>query len=157
MPTSFFNLLWALAVIVAAAIAYVSQIMNKTARDAKRKFRLSVMGAAPASLAHKRAAAWHDVAKLMASESAQDWKIAVLEADSILDGLLEDLGYKGESLGERLKNASGGTIQSLEAAWRAHKVRNAIAHDTLTARLPRREAEETIADFERVFREFDYI
>jgi hypothetical protein len=93
----------------------------------------------------------------MASEQVSDWKIAILEADSILDELLEDLGYVGANLGERLKAVPKGSVKNLEAAWSAHKVRNRIAHDTAAASLDKREAIDTIGNFERVFREFDYI
>jgi hypothetical protein len=51
----------------------------------------------------------------------------VLEADSILDAALGELGYTG-SMADKLRKAEK-YIVDLEAVWRAHKVRNRIAHE----------------------------
>ena len=154
---SLFNLLWAIVVILGATVAYIAYLTHKVEHHHKARYKASVLKASTHDVSKKRSAAWHDVAKLMASEQVSDWKIAILEADSILDELLEDLGYVGENLGERLKAVPQGSVKNLEAAWSAHKVRNRIAHDTAAASLDKREAIDTIGNFERVFREFDYI
>ncbi|PIR51035.1 hypothetical protein COU78_02645 [Candidatus Peregrinibacteria bacterium CG10_big_fil_rev_8_21_14_0_10_49_24] len=51
----------------------------------------------------------------------------VLEADKVLDQALAARGYKG-SLGEKLQKA-GPRFSDLDAVWRAHKLRNRIAHE----------------------------
>jgi hypothetical protein len=51
----------------------------------------------------------------------------VLEADKVLDHALTAHRYKG-SLGEKLKKA-GPRFSDLNAVWRAHKLRNRIAHE----------------------------
>src|SRR3989338_564591 len=140
---SFFNLLWALVVILGATVAYVTYLTAQTEHHHKAHYKASVLEASTHDVSKKRSAAWHDV--------------AILEADSILDELIEDLGYVGANLGERLKAVPKGSMKNLEAAWSAHKVRNRIAHDTAVASLDKRAAIDTIGTFERVFREFDYI
>ena len=154
---SVFNLLWAIVVILSATVVYIVYLTSKTEHQFKANYRAQVLKTDTQKVSKKCSAAWHDVAKLMGSEQASDWKVAILEADSILDGLLEDLGYVGENLGERLKVVPRGSMKNLEAAWSAHKVRNRIAHDTAAATLDKREAVDTVGNFERVFREFDYI
>ncbi|HEY4518632.1 MAG TPA: hypothetical protein VJG48_03380 [Candidatus Paceibacterota bacterium] len=152
-----FNLLWAIVVILGATVAYIAYLTHNTEHHHRAHYKASVLKASNQKTAKKRSAAWHDVAKLMASEKQSDWKVAILEADSILDELLEDLGYVGENLGERLTAVPKGNMKNLEAAWSAHKVRNRIAHDTAAVTLDKREAIDTIGNLERVFREFDYI
>jgi hypothetical protein len=55
-----------------------------------------------------------------------DQRLAVMEADKLLDHALASLGYKG-NLGSKLK-VSGGKFKNINKVWAAHKVRNNIAH-----------------------------
>ncbi len=64
------------------------------------------------------------------SENLGQMKHAVSEADKILGFALKSKNIKGETLGERLKNAKKyydrATYQDL---WNGHKVRNRLAHE----------------------------
>lgn len=100
---------------------------------------------------------WRMVLKHMSSKNPSDWKIALIEADTILDALVERAGFPGATLGERLKNADRGVFRSLDFAWEAHKVRNRIAHEGSNFILSERDAKKAISEYEEVFREFDYI
>lgn len=93
---------------------------------------------------------------LLHSTSSQpnDWKLAIIEADIILDDLLKKKGYAGNSLGERLKSISPNQLESLQDAWEAHKVRNRIAHEGTDFILTQRMAQETVTKYQRVFNEF---
>lgn len=90
----------------------------------------------------------------IASENPNDWKLAIIEADVILDETLKEKGYAGTSLGERLRSISPSQLNSLDDAWTAHKVRNQIAHGGADFVLTKRLAEETINRYRRVFTEF---
>lgn len=90
----------------------------------------------------------------IASENPGDWKLAIIEADIILDEILKSGGYTGASLGERLRGISSGQLRSLDDAWQAHKVRNQIAHGGADFVLTRRLAEDTIKQYRTVFHEF---
>jgi hypothetical protein len=94
-----------------------------------------------------------DVLKHTDSDNPNDWKLAIIEADIILDTALKDAGYAGVSLGERLKSVTPSQLQSLDDAWQAHKVRNQVAHGGADFVLTRRLAEETIKRYRRVFAE----
>ena len=89
----------------------------------------------------------------IASDEPNDWKLAIIEADIILDGLLKERGYAGGSLGERLRSITPSQLASIDDAWEAHKVRNRIAHDGTDFGLTKRIAEETINRYSRVFTE----
>lgn len=88
------------------------------------------------------------------SEHPNDWKLAIIEADIVLDEILKERGYVGESLGERLRSISSGQLNTLDDAWEAHKVRNKIAHGGTDFVLTKRLSDETIARYRRVFNEF---
>ncbi len=100
---------------------------------------------------------WQMVIKHVSSKNQSDWKLAIIEADTILDALVEGAGYEGTSLGERLKSADKGTFKTLDYAWEAHTVRNKIAHEGSTYELSEREAKRVIQLYEQVFQEFKYI
>jgi hypothetical protein len=61
------------------------------------------------------------------AESLGDPARKILEADKVLDSLLNALGYQG-TLGEKLKKA-GNKLPNIQGLWNAHKLRNRIAHE----------------------------
>jgi hypothetical protein len=100
---------------------------------------------------------WRMVQKLMHSQNPSDWKLAIIEADTLLDILVERTGFPGMTLGERLRNSDPGVFRTLSYAREAHGVRNRIAHDGIDFKLTERDARRTIQLYEEVFREFEYI
>jgi hypothetical protein len=100
---------------------------------------------------------WERVRELANTTSESDWRLAILEADIMLNDLLKEQGYRGEGIGERLRDANPLQFATLDLAWQAHKVRNDIAHAGEGFHLTQREANATIDLYRRVFEEFDYI
>lgn len=100
---------------------------------------------------------WEKVLKFLNSNNVSDWRLAVIEADVILEEMLRQAGYTGESIGEMLKSVDKNDFSTIEDAWEAHKIRNAIAHSGGDFQLNEREARRVIALFEKVFREFQVI
>ncbi len=98
-----------------------------------------------------------DIKKHITSNNPNDWKLAIIEADIILDETLKKAGYAGASLGERLRSISPTQLQHLDDAWQAHKVRNQIAHGGADFILTHRLAEGTIKQYQRVFTELDVV
>ena len=97
---------------------------------------------------------WDDVKKHIATENPNDWKQAIIEADIFLGEVLDAAGYIGTSIGEQLKSANSQPFSTIQDAWDAHLVRNRVAHSGPEFVLTKRLAEETIIQYERVFREF---
>ena len=100
---------------------------------------------------------WQVVLDHVNSESPAEWKLAILEADSMLDEILDSEGYVGETLGEKLKAMSPSAISSYNDLWEAHKMRNEIAHEGSSVELTKRAARDTINKFEVAFRELGHI
>jgi len=70
---------------------------------------------------------WSEIEK-MASGSAVNLKIAVMEADALLDYALKSLAMPGNTLGERLKFAAY-KFPKIRNVWNAHRLRNQLAHE----------------------------
>lgn len=100
---------------------------------------------------------WLTTLSYLFSQHAGDWKLAVIEADSMLEGLMNQLGFKGETLGEKLKSATQDKFKSLSSAWEVHTIRNRIAHEGLAFELSQHEAKRIISIYEKIFREFGFI
>ena len=100
---------------------------------------------------------WQDVLTHVDSDRPNDWKLAIIEADIILDELLNTLGYAGTSVGEKLKSVPPTAFTTINQAWRAHNVRNRIAHEGADFDLSKREAQQTIAEYQMVFEEFEFV
>lgn len=54
---------------------------------------------------------------------------SIINCDKLLDKAMIEMGIPGKTMGDRLKKA-GGKFTNLNAVWRAHKLRNAIAHES---------------------------
>ncbi len=100
---------------------------------------------------------WDAVSRHIESPNQNDWKQAIIEADVMLDDILTRMGYRGESVGEKLKRVQPGDFQSVQDAWDAHKVRNRIAHDGSGFEIGHLEAKRVISQYKKVFEEFYYV
>ncbi|MDP3763119.1 MAG: hypothetical protein Q8Q92_00430 [bacterium] len=100
---------------------------------------------------------WEKVLKYANSDNASDWRLAIIEADVMLEEFLRTAGYHGESVGEMLKSVDKNEFSTLDDAWEAHKMRNAVAHSGQDFQLNEHETKRIIALFGKVFREFGVI
>jgi hypothetical protein len=82
-----------------------------------------------------------------------DLKIAVIEADKLLEEALRESAIRGSSLGERLKNLKPSQFPNLDQVWQAHRLRNDIVHEP-TFKLKRDLAERAIKIYEDALKNF---
>ncbi|MBI3627452.1 MAG: hypothetical protein HY220_01725 [Candidatus Sungbacteria bacterium] len=129
----------------------------------KKMHRLSVTDVAPEIIDEPRtlppeivAQPWLEIQAKMASANPADWSIAVIQADGVLDQILKTSGYIGDTIGDRLKQIDASELASIDDVWKAHKIRNRLAHGG-TGALDRREAEMAIAGYRSAFQELNYI
>ncbi len=100
---------------------------------------------------------WLKVQEHVRSANPSDWRLAILEADILLNEILEKMGYKGMTIGDKLKTVERADFNNLDAAWEAHKIRNSIAHEGSDFAINQKEAMRTISLYEQVFKEFYFI
>lgn len=53
---------------------------------------------------------------------------SVIDGDKLLDKAMVEMGIPGKTMGDRLKHAKD-KFSDINAVWRAHKLRNALAHE----------------------------
>jgi hypothetical protein len=72
---------------------------------------------------------WHKIEEYFYRGGESDLKVAILEADKLLNDALREAGVMGVQFGDRLKKATPQQIPNLNELWQAHKLRNQIAHE----------------------------
>lgn len=100
---------------------------------------------------------WQKIQSHIHSLNQSDWRLAILECDIILDEMLTKMSYHGETLGDKLKAVERSDFLTIDKAWEAHNVRNAIAHEGSNFQITDREAQRVVGLYEEVFKEFHYI
>lgn len=100
---------------------------------------------------------WKRIMTQLEGDDEQGWRLAILEADIMLNELLDTLGYKGETMGDKMKRIERADFRTVDLAWEAHKFRNTIAHEGTSAHLSKHDAEHAIGLYQRVFREFHFV
>ena len=100
---------------------------------------------------------WGEIVTHIGSENPNDWRLAIIESDVLLEQILTRAGYPGDTLGEQLKNVATGDFESIRSAWDAHMVRNKIAHEGTGFEITHDEAKRVIHLYRRVFKDLEYI
>jgi hypothetical protein len=96
---------------------------------------------------------WHYIQTLVESPNDSDWRVAIIEADSMMEEILREKGLSGASASELLEGAKESGYRSIQDAWDAHLVRNQIAHTGSEFPLSQLEARRVIKMFQNFFEE----
>lgn len=98
---------------------------------------------------------WKEVDSLMSMKNEHGYKLAVLEADKLLDLSLKAQSFPGENLGQRLKVLVGRSPE-FRFVWQAHLLRNRIAHDT-NNRVTKSEAQRALNQFSEALKKMGFL
>lgn len=97
---------------------------------------------------------WQEIKNHVNSFKESEWKLAVIEADKLVDDVLKTAGFPGESMGERLMLIKPDQLLNLQYLWDAHKLRNLLVHDP-NYQMTHRQAIWAVEAFENVLRELE--
>lgn len=100
---------------------------------------------------------WHYILTLIESPNESDWRVAVIEADSMMEEVLKEKGLSGETVSELLEGAKESGYRSIQDAWDGHLVRNQIAHQSSDFPLSQIEGRRIIKMFQNFFEELRII
>lgn len=71
---------------------------------------------------------WEQLVRRANTGTPENLRLAILEADALVDYFLKTSGYIGEHMADRLSQLIGSEVKSLERLWKAHRLRNDIVH-----------------------------
>jgi hypothetical protein len=100
---------------------------------------------------------WHYILTLVESPNESDWRVSIIEADSMLEEVLREKGFSGTTLGEILDSAKEAGYRSIGDAWAAHDIRNKIAHEGVDYPISQVEARRVIRMYQNFFEEIQVI
>lgn len=96
---------------------------------------------------------WADIQTSIGLGGATHFGSAVVSADKLLDHVLKQKGYPGETMGERLKASRDDVSPAVyHNIWEAHKLRNRLVHE-VDQQVMSYEAKDAIKAFEAMLRE----
>jgi len=93
---------------------------------------------------------WHKILKRLETGLESEYKLAVIEADNMLDNSLKKMGYAGKGLEEKLEKLTSATLPNIEDVHQAHQMRNNIVHDP-NYHLALEEARSTLDIYAKAF------
>lgn len=73
--------------------------------------------------------AWKAILRKMRSSESTDWKVAIMEADRVLDDMIRAAGYRATATDERFKQIPPTFLANFDDVQEAHKIRNRCAQD----------------------------
>ena len=71
---------------------------------------------------------WLEIESSLKRDEPATHVTTILSADKLVDMALRERGFKGETMGERMKSANA-EWKNADHVWGAHKVRNKLAHE----------------------------
>ena len=145
------------SIFAAVTIVALSQMRGKILIEQKKKLFPSgepEVGAPSLPEENPLKDKWKEILSDVESTDESKWRVAIIEADIILEDLLRKLNLPGDTIGDKLKAVEKSDFVSINSAWEAHKVRNNIAHGGSGFLFNQREARRAIMLYEQVFKEF---
>ena len=97
---------------------------------------------------------WQRIMRRLDTGSESEYKLAIIEADALLDEMLKKMKLSGESTDERLQKITPFMIQNVEELKISHQVRNSIVYDP-DYRLSLSEARRVLLVYQKTFEELD--
>jgi len=95
---------------------------------------------------------WGKIKKRLEKDNEAEYKLALIEADKMLDDILKRMGYGEESLNDKLKRLSSSDVSNLEELLKANEICQNVVHDP-DYRLDKEKAKEIISIFEKSFKD----
>lgn len=91
---------------------------------------------------------WVKIKERLELATEPEAKLAIIEAGSLLDGILKSEGFAGKTLGERLARLNVNIISNVEEVKEAYKIHSNIIHDP-SYRLDMEEAKNILDEYEK--------
>lgn len=98
---------------------------------------------------------WLSIEQSLVRDSEATYHMAILNADKLVDQALKERGFKGQTMGDRMKFAKE-TWSNRNSIWQAHKLRNQIAHEP-DVRIGYDQARHALAGFKQALKDLGAI
>ena len=96
-----------------------------------------------------------EIENRLKKDNPASYAITIINCDKLLDKAMIEMGIPGKTMGDRLKRA-GGRFTDVNAVWRAHKLRNVIAHEA-DVEVSYRQAQNAVGIYKQAMRDLGAI
>jgi len=99
---------------------------------------------------------WNKVLGRLEAGAEAEYKLAVIEADDLMDASLKKMGYDGQTLEEKLGKLTSVTLPNIQQLLEVHRLRNNIVHDP-DYRLTLEEAKKAMDVYNKAFQDLQIL
>lgn len=99
---------------------------------------------------------WEEIISKIETGGENDFKLAVIEADTLLDLVFKRKGVPGETFKERMNYIRDKNMVNLDSVWEAHKARNELAHNNNFV-LTKKQTAEILMSYKEALRKLELI
>ncbi|MBI2450602.1 MAG: hypothetical protein HYV47_03665 [Candidatus Nealsonbacteria bacterium] len=99
---------------------------------------------------------WNKILERLETGIESDYKLAIIEANDMLDASLKRLGFDGQTLEDKLKNLTSATLPNILQLFEIYRLRNNIVHDP-DYRLALNEAKAALDVYAQAFRDLQIL
>ena len=89
------------------------------------------------------------------ADDEAEYKLAIIEADTLLDEMLKKMRLAGNNVDERLEKVTLFMLPSVEELKVAHRTRSSIVYD-VDYRLSLQEARRVLLAYQKAFEQLDF-
>src|SRR3989338_7651808 len=94
---------------------------------------------------------WRQIKKRLKTDEMTNWKLAIAEADKILDEIFKMSGLRGETTEDRFKQVAQTQLSNIEEIMQAHKLRDRVMREPDFV-ISQEEAGAAIAIYQKAFK-----
>ena len=99
---------------------------------------------------------WQKIQQRLETANEAEYKLAVIEVDGMLSDILLRMGFKGETLGDRLEEITPAIVSNLDDLKGAHQIRNNVVRNP-DYKLTLQEAQKTLEIYQAAFAGLDLV
>ncbi|MAG44494.1 hypothetical protein CL633_01245 [bacterium] len=99
---------------------------------------------------------WESIRTRMHTREESNYKLAIIEADKMLDQILEASGYPGENLGQRLEKITSAQFSNIQDLLQAHGLVSKLSQN-MEYEVKFHEAEQAFKAYEKTLDELEAI
>ncbi len=137
-------------------ILLVNIILLVYLSDVKKRLRQQLTGTNIPISKKKKQKEWDLVKNRLKTGKANEYKLAILEADHLVEKALEDSGYNGDNFTERISQIPQHFSAHLESVTKAHQLRNEIIRNE-SVEITKEQVEDAVNIFEKFLKTLDVL
>ena len=99
---------------------------------------------------------WNRIAERLRTDKESEYRLAVIEAEGLLDNILSKAGYTGDNFLQKLEQLDKSNLPNIKDVYKAHEIRNDIVHNP-DQKLTLDQAKEVLAIYEKAAKDSEVL